>query len=750
MHSILRRAGSILLNLLIFSAPALAQDFSPAAESEKILDSVNTIAFPGIPGAILVTGESAWTLIPASVNGKEVEAPLVAASCFKKSRVILFGHTGYFDRGNLETADSARLFSNAMAWASQKKDPRVGVLGAPSLARAIKDWAKLDSNIRPRLVEVPSTATTKKILELKEIDLLCLGQEPLSAAEIAVIRAFLESGGGLIAAATGWGWLQLNPGKDLAEHPLNQLLSGYGLTVTESMLEPRPESPGLQSVSPWSESHRMLNASQALKHIEESRESDSPKSRQALWTASLAARSTLVDDDSLIARFEKLEAAREPSFIPKADAPLTQKRALERLLLAFRCARDERAPASAIKAHPASAFFPGSVPEGAELLNDQSIRLEPGRTRWHSTGLYLPPGKILKIEIPEAGIKDRLSVQIGCHSDLLWDKPFWSRVPDIICRRPLNKTTIEAASAFGGLVYIDSPRKSAGLCQIKLSGAVQAPRFVLGLTRPEEWKTKLRLAPGPWAELESKHVIVTVPSSEIRALEDPSSVLELWDQISELYADFAAIPKAREWKWRYVADVQISAGYMHSGYPIMTHLDAAADMVQFEKLKAGSWGLLHELGHNHQEPDWTFAGTTEVTCNIFALRAIDKLCKLPPGKRGHDAVNNPPSLIQYIKKGRKFEQWKADPFLALQFYIQLEKAFGWDVFQRVFRDYRELKDSERPKSDEEKRDQWLIRFSRRCARNLGPFFDAWGIPVSEKAKASLAELPKWMPEDWPE
>lgn len=230
----------------------------------------------------------------------------------------------------------------------------------------------------------------------------------------------------------------MNPGKDLAEHPLNQLLSGYGLTVTESMLKPQPKSPGLHPVSPWSESHQLLNASLALKHIEDSIERDSPMSRQAFWTASLAARSTLGDDDPLIARFEKLEASRESSFTPKADAPLTETRGLERLLLAFRCARDERAPASTIKAHPASAFFPGSVAEGTKLLPDQSISLEPGRSRWHSTGLYLPPGKLLKIEIPEANIKDRLSVQIGCHSDLLWDKPFWSRVPDIICRRPLN------------------------------------------------------------------------------------------------------------------------------------------------------------------------------------------------------------------------------------------------------------------------------------------------------------------------
>jgi hypothetical protein len=29
---------------------------------------------------------------------------------------------------------------------------------------------------------------------------------------------------------------------------------------------------------------------------------------------------------------------------------------------------------------------------------------------------------------------------------------------------------------------------------------------------------------------------------------------------------------------------------------------------------------------------------------------------------------------------------------------------------------------------------------------MGPFFEAWGIPTSEDARKSIAELPEWMPE----
>jgi hypothetical protein len=173
-------------------------------------------------------------------------------------------------------------------------------------------------------------------------------------------------------------------------------------------------------------------------------------------------------------------------------------------------------------------------------------------------------------------------------------------------------------------------------------------------------------------------------------------------------------------------------------------------MTSLETLKKGSWGLLHELGHNHQEGDWTFDGTGEVTCNLFALHAIDTICTPDANDRGHPGVNTPPSLKKHLALGAPFEKWKQDPFLALHMYVQLEKAFGWETFKKVFAEYRTLKQSERPKSDLEKRDQWMVRFSRACGKNLGPFFEKWGVPTSESARASIKDLDAWMPADWPE
>jgi len=162
------------------------------------------------------------------------------------------------------------------------------------------------------------------------------------------------------------------------------------------------------------------------------------------------------------------------------------------------------------------------------------------------------------------------------------------------------------------------------------------------------------------------------------------------------------------------------------------------------------WGLFHEVGHNHQSGDWTFAGTGEVTVNLFTLYVFDRTCGMAP--KDHESFGpeaRSKTIAAHLEGGADFEEWKRKPFLALVMYIQLQEAFGWDAFKAVFAEYRDLKAHERPRTDDEKRDQWLVRFSRRAGRNLGPFFEAWGVPTSKKARASIVDLPPWMPDGMP-
>ena len=105
-------------------------------------------------------------------------------------------------------------------------------------------------------------------------------------------------------------------------------------------------------------------------------------------------------------------------------------------------------------------------------------------------------------------------------------------------------------------------------------------------------------------------------------------------------------------------------------------------------------------------------------------------------------MNRRQTFTKYISGGKNFEtDWNV--WTALETFLQLQEAFGWEAFQEVFDEYNQLENSERPKEQQDKNDQWMIRFSKTVGKNLGPFFRAWNIPVTEKALAEVSALPDW-------
>lgn len=455
----------------------------------------------------------------------------------------------------------------------------------------------------------------------------------------------------------------------------------------------------------------------------------------------------------LHAQLAELWQQRQQDLLPSQRHKITARDPLARTLVRFDDERTLRLDVAGMQPHPAAAAFPGSVPDDAQPVH-RELKLDltvPGR---HSLGLYAAPAAPITLRFgKDAVLPPDLRVRLGAHSDNIARRSAWPRMPRISRVFPVSGPQLKVANAYGGLVYIEVPNGADGELTVAVDGAIDAPLFVLGQTDVAAWRQTIRNAPGPWAELAADKIILTVPSSSVRKLDDPTAVLQFWDRAADAAADLSARPRDRERPERYCADLEISAGYMHSGYPLMTHLDAAADMVDIDRMQGGTWGLFHELGHNHQNKDWTFAGTTEVTVNLFSLYLNETLCQKDWQQAwGGNVAKAEVRLAAALQQGRKpwgTDEGKPDYGLRLLMYSQLQRAFGWDAFKQCFAEYRTLAASARPKDDAQKRDQWLVRFSRTVGRDLGPFFEAWGLETSAKARAEVANLPAWMPADWP-
>lgn len=81
-----------------------------------------------------------------------------------------------------------------------------------------------------------------------------------------------------------------------------------------------------------------------------------------------------------------------------------------------------------------------------------------------------------------------------------------------------------------------------------------------GETSQEEWKRRLQEHPGPWGELATDNIILTVPTANLRALENPEPLLRLWDEVMQAVARLGGEPFPLRLPQRIVADVQISVG----------------------------------------------------------------------------------------------------------------------------------------------------------------------------------------------
>ncbi|GAB6166689.1 hypothetical protein JCM19992_26890 [Thermostilla marina] len=408
-------------------------------------------------------------------------------------------------------------------------------------------------------------------------------------------------------------------------------------------------------------------------------------------------------------------------------------------------------PVQAVPPDPSAEAFPGTVPEDAPRIV-RNVLIDCSIPRWHSTGVYAAPGEAVQVQVPPAWAKANLRLRIGCHKDRLREPK--KRPSEITLSVPIDKPVVGAANPFGGLVYIEVPNEvPAALARtplaVQIMGAVPSPYFVLGRTTNAQWRDELRSLPAPWAELAGRKMILTVPAELIRNLDDPEALMTFWDRVVECQDELAATTQRRSPE-RIVPDVQISAGYMHSGYPIMVQYRSARVMVDLERLRTNGhgdvWGFFHELGHNHQSSWWVFGGSVEVSCNFFTLYCIEKLCGNQNLRREARWEYCEKRLKEHLAKGAPFDEWRRDPFLGLQTFRLLQREFGWELYRDTFRAYQQLPPTMRPRNDDEKRDMFIVMLSRTAGRDLTTYFEKWGFPVSEAAKAQTASLPVWLPE----
>ncbi|MBC8310033.1 MAG: hypothetical protein H8E83_05920 [Planctomycetes bacterium] len=660
-----------------------------------MVDGIDSIPVLGTPGTMAVWGEEAFPV----VVGKNKSQPIAVAATYGHGRFFAIAHGSYVS--GVKDGTAIPFMNQVAQWASQKESPRIG-----TLKNNTKNW--------------------------DEVDLLMWGQNmQLSSENETKLLEWIEGGGGVIASACPWGWVQVT-GKNLQNDlSQNRVMAKLGMQYGGNYAKGNGGEFQLGEIEPET------NAGFALNKIA-SGEPCSPVGSGALQYAAQVSHSFRKKVNEVI-QSDRLQG-------PSKQSPVKSNDVRRRLFVTNFSSEWKDLPANDVVAADGSEVFPGTVDKtilrGSEQLNlDSSVR------GWQSTGLYLSPGEKLTLLVLEGDPND-WSIRIGCHKDKLWHKDSWTRWPEITHVLPLHNQ-MDVATPWGGLIYFVANKNAIDI-DVSISGVVEAPLFDIDDTETD-WFVE-RKNPAPWAEIKGHHMILSVPSSAVRELDNPEEVSNFWDKVVSSHCELAGVEIVARPE-RFVADQQISAGYMHSGYPIMTGVDVAtpkkgklARVVDVVDLtKRGSWGHFHELGHNRQRGWWTFAGTGEVTCNLFSLHAGEVLCGIEPWENGW-LKRQRASAKKYLEEGSDFAKWKSSPGIALVSYAQLQKEFGWDSMTRVFKEYEAMPASQRPADNQAKMDEWVRRLSISTKHDLRPFYKMWGMPLSESLlnDTTLSRLPVWM------
>ena len=714
-----------MLVCVLLAGVATGAEPNSQARSE-LVRNVRVIDSGGLPGVVLCGGAEAFPVVGAAC-GKSV-LPVAAAALYGKGRVVAVGHPSFYSAEGLSKGDTATFVTNALAWLGQGKRT-VAVFKNADFAKALRSLGGFE------VIEIPSAdaLTTQGVLAAYP--------DSLQPNEIERVRAFVTSGGGLLASGIGWGWQQVSGGKSLiSDNLFNRLLGPAGLLITADTAERTAPNGYRVDAIPLG-----VNMTEAAA-LAASRACTDPTLLRQLNVTLCAAKSVLPPGDNEISKaVNALLHSPQAAKLPSPAAPLKAADIPARLTLLDHKSAWHARPLDPWPAHPAAAVYPGLPPTDA-TRGSRSLTIDLNIPRWHNTGLYAAAGEPVTAELPPGAEKLKLRLRIGATTCDNTRHDHWERAPKVDMEYPLTNASTTVSSPFGGLLYVVVPDKTDAVgtrVKVTLRNACRAPWYKAGRDTPAIWKKEIRTYPAPWAEIESGKIILTVPSEQIRKLDDPAALLAFWERVADQDAKLTAIdPQGRRYAERYSADVQLCAGWMHAGYPIMIPSVTAKELVDLDTLKTkGDWGFFHELGHNHQNSDWTFEGTGEVTVNFFTLYDMEHICSILPRKTrmGEEGIQK--QVRKWVAKGKPHDEWCKEPFLALETFVRLQQAFGWQAFEKLFAEYRALGKEERPKNDAEKRDQWALRLSRLTGQNIAAVFDAWNIPISEAVRQTCKKYP---------
>ena len=510
-------------------------------------------------------------------NTTDIYLPVLSAAFYKTGRIVVLPHIGLFSQIAPDIPDDIYiLVSRVMAWAGRNNSSKFPVL----LLNFPDNYLSATLIVLEKMGFLVETDSTINPFDYYQV-IIAPSTLDITSNESIMLLDFVSSGKGLVFA-----FAPHNSAQPLS-FPINPLLSKFGLAYTFCSISETDNLEGKPVETEFSivkQSH-INSLVQSLKTLLADPNSFETYELEDIVTS--IRYHLIVADDSMLDLIYSTYDICWKSLVSTnvIENQMFCTKPFHSIILVLLQDLISKSKPDFFFPLPGHEIFPGSVGSLVQLIST-TLEFTISDESWIGTGLYLPPGVVGTVITDQPYPK--LHIQIGSHHESLISKPGpWYRWPTIIQAYALDSSNTIVGTPFGGIIYIAAslPLEKPITLSLTFNSFAVHPKCVL--SDPSIYEST-KNNPLPFSELQTSHVIFTMPSKNLIELESRfQQISDIFDKTAEIISDFMSYPIEHE--FRVVFDIDLPEDSPICGYPIVFPLSELDEL--FNNLERPSHNL---------------------------------------------------------------------------------------------------------------------------------------------------------------
>lgn len=352
-------------------------------------------------------------------------------------------------------------------------------------------------------------------------------------------------------------------------------------------------------------------------------------------------------------------------------------------------------------------MYYGNVSDDEQAVIEK-ITITANEPRNYATGIYAPPGELIKIEISSEDLNKlggKFSIIIGQTSHRNVINNIWkarndfSRMPEIANRMVITSNVAYVGYCLGGPIYVypdsyDSFPSSFNdvTFTVTVSGGVKYARYVHGKTTAEEVELMKNYS-APYYDFEIWDLGVRHSGPSLYGnfdYENLVNVGNLWEKIIRTSRQIPCSANASIGVG-YVYDCFVAAGAavaFQGGHSwVNAPCSWMSNALNYNSMVTdGFWGVIHEYNHLYQTYGMESSKTNEVTNNATSLLSYALYTKISEKRSLDDATlsdwNRFTDPSRSLRETLSLQQ-NGSPQSSLNAYADILHSFGVETFTKA-------------------------------------------------------------------